>query len=111
MKKTVSTYWYCLLLRWNTPSQNFWTLFTTATIRQSCARVRVLAGAALGRDLLGVVALSDLLVVERSELAEPEPPPLDSTRDQDVDDDADDPEPAAAESEAARAARRGHGRR
>ena len=35
MKKTVSTYWYCSLLAVKTPFQNFWTLLTTPTIRQS----------------------------------------------------------------------------
>ncbi len=35
MKKTVSAYGYCLPLRVKTPSQNFWALFTTPTMRQS----------------------------------------------------------------------------
>jgi hypothetical protein len=35
VKKTVFTSRYCLPLRWKTPLQNFWTLFTTPTIRQS----------------------------------------------------------------------------
>ena len=71
MKKTVSTYSYCLPLRWNTPSQNFWTLFTTATMRQSCRSFASCAGSAvLARSSAGVSPRPTLLVVERRKLPE-----------------------------------------
>ena len=104
VKKTVSTYWYCLLLRWKTPSQNFWTLFTTATMRQSS---RVFASwpvlqvgdrAQLGVSPCPTCWLSSGASWPRAAAA------VRKNRDQDVDDEADEPEPTAADSDAARAA-------
>ena len=100
VKKTVSTCWYCLPLRWKTPFQNFWTLLTTPTIRQSSRWFASCAGLAVLGDRARRVALSDLRVVERLELAEPAAA-AGEQRDQQVDDERDDAEPAAADGEAA----------
>ena len=103
MKKTVSTFWYCSPLRVKTPSQNFWTLFTTATMRQSS---RWFASSPVRHSCEtcdGVGPLADALVVERPELA-PEPSAAREGRHEHVDDEDDDSEPAAADGEPSRAA-------
>ena len=98
MKKTVSAYGYAFRSV-KTPSQNFWTLFTTPTMRQSW-RVFVLARPTLGRDLAGGVALADPLIIERRQLtSEPPSPPESSVKA--GDDDPSEAEPSSADGEPA----------
>ena len=102
MKKTVSTYWYFSLLAVKTPFQNFWTLLTTPTIRQSSRWFASAPDLQSCEIELGVSPLPDARVVQWAEL--PEPAASGEQRDQQVGDQADDAQAAAAEREAARAA-------
>ena len=81
------------------PSQNFCTLFTSATMRQSW---RWFASAPVRHSdetSDGVSPLPDLLLVERAELAERAAAAHE--REQEVNDEPDDAEPAASEREPA----------
>jgi hypothetical protein len=96
---------YCRLLRWKTPSQNFCTLLTTPTIRQSS---RVFASSPV-RQLEMSEGVSTWpgwpacpTVCWSSGASCPRPlPAAGEQRDQEPDDQGDDPEPAAAEGDAA----------
>ena len=104
MKKTVSAGWYCWLLCVKTSSQNFCTLFTTATMRQSSrwfASSPVLHSCETSE---GVESSPTALVVERAELpGEPSAASGERGHEQ-VDDEDGDADPAAADREPARAA-------
>ena len=96
MKNTVSTNWYCLLLRWKTPFQNFWTLLTTPTMRQSSRWFASWPVRQSWEVVLGVSPCPTLW--PSSGPSWPEPAAAAEQRvQQQVDDETDDPEAAAAD--------------
>ena len=102
MKKTVSTYGYCSPLRWNTPSQNSCVLLTTPTMRQSWRSFASAPVRHSSETTPGVVALPDLLILERRKL--PEPAAAREQAEQEVDDEHAKPDAPAADREPAPAA-------